>query len=246
MKHELIELTEDEFDKRYPLRTNHLNPHATWAFGDARGCLFETFGEELDFVRKQHPSTVWTLVDGEDGDMYVHSGVHFVNRIGYLVSLAAVPEGVDIQVHIPMQREEVEDAEAPNEDTSSTITHTPEPWDYRPDEDGKPITNGTMPSLTWTLTSPRRTTAAHGKKKPKPTPVASSLPSTAARASAPSRGVGIVRRRGTPYKPLRTGSTRRLSCRAPTFRRGFKRHRQGHDPTGGRHDLACEPMSTAA
>jgi len=144
MTHELIELTEDEFDTRYPLRPNHLNPHATWAFGDTRGCLFETFGEELDFVRMQHPSTVWTLVDGEDGDMYVHSGVHFVNRIGYLISLAAVPEGVDIQVHIPMQREEVEDAETSTEDASSRVTHTPEPWDYRPEEDGKPITNGTV------------------------------------------------------------------------------------------------------
>jgi hypothetical protein len=111
MKHDLIELTEDEFDTRYPLRTNHLNPHASWAFADARGCLFETFGEEFEFVRKQHPSTVWTLVDGEDGDMYLHSRMHFVNRIGYLVSLAAVPEGVDIQIHIPMQHEEVEDIE---------------------------------------------------------------------------------------------------------------------------------------
>ena len=63
----------------------------------AGGCLFETFGEELDFVRKQHPSTVWTLVDGEDGDMYLLSGMHFVNRIGYLISLAPVPEGVDIR-----------------------------------------------------------------------------------------------------------------------------------------------------
>jgi len=111
MKYDLIELTEDEFDTRYPLRTNHLNPHATWAFDDARGCLFETFGEELDFVRKQDPSTVWTLVDGEDGDMYLLSGMHFVNRIGYLVSLAAIPEGVDIQVHIPMEPEEAEDGE---------------------------------------------------------------------------------------------------------------------------------------
>ncbi|MGA2254285.1 MAG: hypothetical protein ABSG53_06445 [Thermoguttaceae bacterium] len=144
MKHDLIELTEDQFDALYPLRTNHLNPHATWAFGGERGCLFETFGEELDFVRRQPPSTIWTLVDGEDGDMYLHSGMHFVNRIGYLVSLAAVPEGVDIQVRIPIEREEVEDAESGTEDASSRITHTPAPWAYRPEEDGKPITNGTV------------------------------------------------------------------------------------------------------
>jgi len=110
MKHDLIELTEDEFDTRYPLRTNHLNPHASWAVGEGGGCLFETFGEELDFVRKQHPSTVWTLVDGEDGDMYLLSGIHFVNRIGYLISLAPVPEEVDIEVRIPMQPEEQDDA----------------------------------------------------------------------------------------------------------------------------------------
>ena len=30
MTHSLIEMTEDEFDARYPLRTNHLNPHASW------------------------------------------------------------------------------------------------------------------------------------------------------------------------------------------------------------------------
>jgi hypothetical protein len=144
MTHDLIELTEDQFDALYPLKTNHLNQHATWAFSDAGGCLFETFGEELDFMRKQRPSTVWTLVDGEDGDMYLQSGMHFVNRVGYLISLAAVPEGVDIQVHIPMQRDEIEDAESSGEDASSGTTHTPVPWHYRPEEDGKPITNGTI------------------------------------------------------------------------------------------------------
>src|SRR5438105_2970914 len=110
MTNNLIEITEDEFDTRFPLRTNRFNPHASWALGEGGGCLFETFGEELDFVRNQLPSTVWTLVDGEDGDMYLLSGIHFVNRIGYLVSLAAIPEGVDIQVRIPMQPEEEEAA----------------------------------------------------------------------------------------------------------------------------------------
>jgi len=142
MTHTLIEITEDEFDTGYPLRTNHLNPHASWAFGEAGGCLFETFGEELDFVRCQDPATVWTLVDGEDGDQYLLSGIHFVNRLGYLVSLTAVPEGVEIQVRIPMQVEESEADINCTDETRSRIPHTPGPWDYRPDEDGKPITNG--------------------------------------------------------------------------------------------------------
>ena len=62
-----IEMSEDAFDAQYPLLTNHLNPHATWAFGDGPGSLFETYGEELEFVRQQDPNTVWTLVDGDEG-----------------------------------------------------------------------------------------------------------------------------------------------------------------------------------
>ena len=99
----LIELSEDEFDRQYPLLKNHLNPNASWVYGEGPGCLFETYGDELAFVRQQDPSTVWTLVDGDDGDQYLLSGFHFVNRIGYLVSTIAVSESVDIEVRIPMQ-----------------------------------------------------------------------------------------------------------------------------------------------
>lgn len=56
-----ITINEEAFEARYPLRQNHLNSNASW-----NGCLFETFGEEVEFVAKQDPSTVWTLVDDED------------------------------------------------------------------------------------------------------------------------------------------------------------------------------------
>ena len=49
-----IELTDDEFDHQYPLVPNHINPSASWAFGDADGCLFETYGEEFEFVRRAY------------------------------------------------------------------------------------------------------------------------------------------------------------------------------------------------
>jgi len=101
-----MELTEEEFETQFPLVTNRLNPHATW--GDERGgCLFETYGEELAFVRRQDPRTVWTLVDGEDGDLYVLSGFHFVNRIGYLLSQEPLPDGQEVQVQIPMDENPV-------------------------------------------------------------------------------------------------------------------------------------------
>ncbi len=107
----IIGMTEDEFDAQYPLVPNHINPNATWSLSESgSGCLFETFGEELAFVRHQEPRTIWTLIDGEDGDMYVVSGYHFVNRVGYLISKAPVPDGVFIEVHIPMESDDAEPA----------------------------------------------------------------------------------------------------------------------------------------
>jgi hypothetical protein len=105
MTNNSIEMTEDEFNDQYPLQKNHLNPNASWATDNGPGCLFETFGEELEFVRRQDPATVWTVVDGEDGDLYIVNGFHFVNRIGYLVSTVAITQGIDVEVHIPMQSE---------------------------------------------------------------------------------------------------------------------------------------------
>lgn len=98
---QLVQMTEDEFDATYALLANHLNKNASWSFGEGAGCLFEPHGEELEFVRRQSPDTVWTLVDGDDGDLYVINYYHLVNRIGYLISIVPVPEGTAIEVHIP-------------------------------------------------------------------------------------------------------------------------------------------------
>lgn len=103
MTETLIEMTEDEFDAAYSLVLNHINPAAGWAVGDGgNGCLFETYGDEFDYVRRFDPRRVWTLLDGDDGDLYVASGLRLVNRIGYLLSRIPVPEGTFVQVHIPM------------------------------------------------------------------------------------------------------------------------------------------------
>jgi len=103
MSETFIELTEDEFDDQYPLVPNHMNPSAGWAVGDDGGCMFETYGQELDFVRRQNRRRVWTLVDGDDGDLYVVNGLHHVNRIGYLLSRDPIPDDTFIQVRIPME-----------------------------------------------------------------------------------------------------------------------------------------------
>ena len=60
MPETFIELSEDAFAALFPLIPNHLNPSAGWARGEGRGCLFETYGDELEFVRRQNLLTVWT------------------------------------------------------------------------------------------------------------------------------------------------------------------------------------------
>lgn len=50
------------------------------------GLMFETFGPELDAVAAADPACVWTIVDGEDGDLWLLSGCHLVNRLGYLIT----------------------------------------------------------------------------------------------------------------------------------------------------------------
>jgi hypothetical protein len=46
---------------------------------------FETYGEEVEFVKAQDPKTVWTEVDGDSGT-YIISGYHYVNRIHYYIT----------------------------------------------------------------------------------------------------------------------------------------------------------------
>jgi len=66
-------------------------------------------GEELDFVMAQDPRCIWTLVDGDDGNLYIVSGYHLVNRINYFVT--EVPyegNGMDVPYYIFDEEEETE------------------------------------------------------------------------------------------------------------------------------------------
>jgi hypothetical protein len=49
---------------------------------------FETYGEEVEFVKAQYainPKTIWTEVDGDEGT-YIVAGWHLVNRIHYYIT----------------------------------------------------------------------------------------------------------------------------------------------------------------
>jgi hypothetical protein len=83
-------LYEDALLERFTFKVNHLNPDASFSFGDG-GCMFETYGEEYDHVVAQPDEHIWTIIDGEDGNTWVSSGMQRVNRIGYLISEQPVP-----------------------------------------------------------------------------------------------------------------------------------------------------------
>jgi hypothetical protein len=47
--------------------------------------MYETYGEEVDYVRAIDPKYVWTYVDGDMCSLIV-AGYHYVNRIGYYIT----------------------------------------------------------------------------------------------------------------------------------------------------------------
>lgn len=93
-----------DWDYKYKPMKNHITKN-----DDDK---FETYGEELEFVRsilKTEPNRVWTLIEGDQG-LWITNGYHFVNRLNYFIT--EVPhEGADVEVpyYIFDEEEEEED-----------------------------------------------------------------------------------------------------------------------------------------
>ena len=92
----------DAWDAKYKPLKNHITNN-----GDDK---FETYGDELTFVLAQDPKCIWTLVDGDDGNLYIVDGYHLVNRVNYFVT--TVPfEGKFMEVPYYIFDEEEEEEE---------------------------------------------------------------------------------------------------------------------------------------
>lgn len=95
----LVTLTDDEwFDKFKPI-PNHIDPNASFHNGE-NGYMFETYGEELNFVKAQEPNRIWTYCDGDNGGTYIFEGLRIVNRIGYFVTTVPFSAKNEYQVQI--------------------------------------------------------------------------------------------------------------------------------------------------
>lgn len=78
-------LTEDNFDEIYLPIENHLVQDAPFD-----GTMFETFGNELDYVLTmvndlKSNNRVWTILDGDEG-LWCVAGYHLINRFGYIIT----------------------------------------------------------------------------------------------------------------------------------------------------------------
>jgi len=77
-------MTYDEFCDKYRRVKNMYDTHACFD-----GCLFETYGIEIEHVKevhKKHPNLVWTVIEGDDGELYLATGYHWVNRFGFFIT----------------------------------------------------------------------------------------------------------------------------------------------------------------
>ena len=93
----LLQIDEDTFIETYRPLPNHLDLSASFDFGDG-GCLFSSAGKEFRHVLAQDPRRVWTLLEGDNGGLFIGSGLHLVNRLGYIITAEPMQEDADAVV----------------------------------------------------------------------------------------------------------------------------------------------------
>jgi len=69
---------------------NHYNTVQGLSVHDGDSHLLETYGEDFETVKnigKKHPKKIWTLLDVGLNYLVAVAGIHYVNRINYVVSV---------------------------------------------------------------------------------------------------------------------------------------------------------------
>jgi hypothetical protein len=79
--------TFDEWVEKYKPLKNHIEESNTY-----EGYAFETYGEELDFIREQEPEKIWTLIENGTDMSCVAYGMRWVDREFYFTSSIPVQE----------------------------------------------------------------------------------------------------------------------------------------------------------
>lgn len=87
MSETLLKITEEQFYDEYCPQKNHLDDNASF-----NGCMYETYGDEIKHVRDtaRVGNRVWTIIEDDEGHLWLTLGIRFVNRFGFLVTEKAV------------------------------------------------------------------------------------------------------------------------------------------------------------
>jgi hypothetical protein len=95
MSAKFIELTFEEADEQFKFMVNNYDENASFD-----GLMFETYGDEVEYVKSKPENRIWMYGQGDDGGLYIWSGWGFVNRIGYFISEQPVPDNTTIQIMV--------------------------------------------------------------------------------------------------------------------------------------------------
>ena len=103
---DFIEMDYDVWLETYRPILNHIDTNASFD-----SMMFETYGDEVEFVKSQSPDKIWMYGEGDDGGTDIWSGWGFVNRLGYFITEVPWPEGVIIQIMVQEPDEEEDEDE---------------------------------------------------------------------------------------------------------------------------------------
>jgi|Laugrespbdmm15sn_2_1035079.scaffolds.fasta_scaffold86555_2 hypothetical protein len=89
-----LSLTWSEFVDQFKPETNKFSK-------DPDQMMYETYGEEVEWVSRMDPHYVWTYVDVDFGSVVVE-GYHYVNRIGYFITEVPWIDSTSYEVDLQM------------------------------------------------------------------------------------------------------------------------------------------------
>ena len=90
-----IEMTFEEADEQFKFIPNNYDEYSS-----LDGLMFETYGDEVEFVKSQPENRIWMYGDGDSGNSFIWNGWGFVNRIGYFITEVPCPPDTDIQIKV--------------------------------------------------------------------------------------------------------------------------------------------------